>query len=82
MQRYGMTIPFDGVPLHAQRDWIVEWLRDPQKWLPGTRMPNFFFYYDEGEQKYVELMPNGELKAGLSNDVPDLKFVVGWNFKI
>jgi probable F420-dependent oxidoreductase len=24
MQRHGMTIPFDGVPLHAQRDWIVE----------------------------------------------------------
>ena len=21
---YGMTIPFDGVPLHAQRDWIIE----------------------------------------------------------
>ena len=24
MQRFGMTIPFDGVPLHEQRDWIVE----------------------------------------------------------
>jgi probable F420-dependent oxidoreductase len=24
MQRYGMTIPFDGVPLHAQEDWIKE----------------------------------------------------------
>jgi probable F420-dependent oxidoreductase len=24
MQRYGMTIPFDGVSLHAQRDWIAE----------------------------------------------------------
>lgn len=24
MQRYGMTIPFDNVPLHAQRDWIEE----------------------------------------------------------
>ena len=24
MQRYGMTIPFDGVPLGEQRDWIVE----------------------------------------------------------
>jgi probable F420-dependent oxidoreductase len=24
MQRYGMTIPFDGVPLHEQRGWIVE----------------------------------------------------------
>jgi probable F420-dependent oxidoreductase len=23
-QCYGMTIPFDGVPLHDQRDWIVE----------------------------------------------------------
>ncbi len=22
--RWGMTIPFDGVPLHEQRDWIVE----------------------------------------------------------
>ena len=21
---YGMTIPFDGVPLHEQREWIVE----------------------------------------------------------
>jgi probable F420-dependent oxidoreductase len=24
MQRYGMSIPFPGVPLHAQRDWVVE----------------------------------------------------------
>jgi len=24
VQRYGMTIPFDNVPLHEQRDWIVE----------------------------------------------------------
>ena len=23
-QRYGMTVPFDRVPLHEQRDWIVE----------------------------------------------------------
>jgi probable F420-dependent oxidoreductase len=24
VQRYGMTIPFDNVPLHAQREWIEE----------------------------------------------------------
>jgi probable F420-dependent oxidoreductase len=24
MRRYGMTIPFDNVPLHDQRDWVVE----------------------------------------------------------
>jgi probable F420-dependent oxidoreductase len=23
-RRWGMTVPFDGVPLHAQRDWLVE----------------------------------------------------------
>lgn len=23
-RRWGMTIPFDGIPLHEQRDWIVE----------------------------------------------------------
>jgi len=51
-----------------QHDWIVEWLKDPQKWLPGTRMPNFFFYYDDTEQKYVELMPDGEHKSQLIRD--------------
>ena len=24
MQRYGMTVPFGGIPLHAQREWIEE----------------------------------------------------------
>lgn len=24
MQRFGMTVPFDGTPLHAQRDWFRE----------------------------------------------------------
>jgi probable F420-dependent oxidoreductase len=24
VQRYGMTIPFDGAPLHAQREWVAE----------------------------------------------------------
>ena len=51
-----------------QADWIAEWLRDPQQWLPGTRMPNFFFYYDEGEKKHVELMPDAEQKMHLVRD--------------
>jgi len=31
-------------------------------------MPNFFFYYDDTEQKYVELMPDGEHKSQLIRD--------------
>jgi len=25
-----------------RRDWIVQWLRDPQKLMPGTKMPTYF----------------------------------------
>jgi hypothetical protein len=29
---------------HARLDpeWIVEWIRDPQKLMPGTKMPSFY----------------------------------------
>ncbi len=30
-----------------RRDWILGWLRDPQKLQPGTRMPSFF--YSDGD---------------------------------
>ncbi|HLG20148.1 MAG TPA: c-type cytochrome [Bdellovibrionota bacterium] len=36
-------------------DWIADWLRDPQKLLPGTRMPNFFYY--EGQPMYPDADP-------------------------
>jgi hypothetical protein len=48
-----------------QDEWIVEWLRDPQKWQPGTRMPAFFFTYDEEAKSYLELMPEAERKANM-----------------
>jgi mono/diheme cytochrome c family protein len=51
-----------------QEAWILEWLRDPQKWQPGTRMPNFFFTYDEETKAYIELMPDAERKADLVRD--------------
>ena len=31
-----------------QPDWIVKWLRDPQKLQPGTKMPTF---YDPADPK-------------------------------
>jgi mono/diheme cytochrome c family protein len=30
-----------------RHDWIQKWLRDPQKLLPGTRMPGFFYSDDQ-----------------------------------
>ena len=36
-------------------EWIVQWLKDPQKLQPGTRMPTFFF---EGTA------PDGETLGG------------------
>jgi len=39
-----------------RHDWIVKWLRDPQRLLPGTRMPGFF-YSDE-----TPLYPDADTK--------------------
>lgn len=30
-----------------RREWVIKWLTDPQKQLPGTRMPSFF--YSDGD---------------------------------
>src|SRR5262245_35552106 len=35
-------------------EWILEWLIDPQKLQPGTKMPNFFsFNTDDKEQNIL-----------------------------
>ncbi len=35
-------------------DWIVAWLRDPQKVQPGTQMPSFFLDEDSGPDEILE----------------------------
>jgi len=35
-------------------DWIVTWLRDPQKVQPGTQMPSFFLDEDSGPDEILE----------------------------
>ena len=30
-------------------DWVSDWIQNPQKWVPGTRMPNFFAEVKPGE---------------------------------
>jgi mono/diheme cytochrome c family protein len=30
-------------------DWVPDWIQNPQKWVPGTRMPNFFAEVKPGE---------------------------------
>jgi mono/diheme cytochrome c family protein len=31
----------DGIGSKVNRAWLFEWLKDPKKYFPGTRMPNF-----------------------------------------
>jgi len=51
-------------------DWIVDWLKNPQEVQEGTRMPNFFFDYDEweGEIEIIELLPNPDYKIDALRD--------------
>ncbi len=43
-----------------QPAWIDAWLKDPQEELPGTRMPSFFFDFDEDAGEYTPLYPDSE----------------------
>ncbi len=45
-------------------EWFEDWLRNPQAIQPGTRMPNYFYDYDEfeGEIDITELLPEPEVK--------------------
>ncbi len=46
-----------------RRDWIKDWMRHPQKYLPYTSMPNF---WEEGQSTTVDYLnkdPNEQLEA-------------------
>lgn len=32
-----------------RHDWVPQWIENPQGWVPGTRMPNFFSVSSSGE---------------------------------
>ncbi len=36
-----------------RRDWIVQWLQDPQKLMPGTKMPTYFEGSDSGPDEIL-----------------------------
>ena len=38
----GLAPSFAWTARRLRRDWIIEWLKDPQKLQPGTRMPGFW----------------------------------------
>ncbi|GJM23479.1 MAG: hypothetical protein DHS20C15_33940 [Planctomycetota bacterium] len=46
-------------------DWVHDWLLDPQVITPGTRMPNFFGEFSEGEYdaQYDESWRNGDSQS-------------------
>lgn len=44
--------PFSLTPNRLRYEWVDDWFRDPQKLLPGTRMPNLFYY--EGQPMYPD----------------------------
>jgi hypothetical protein len=50
-------------------EWVEEWLRNPQGFQPGTRMPNFFFYDElEDEEGELVLDKSGEPMLDYTNE--------------
>ncbi|MFQ5693015.1 MAG: c-type cytochrome, partial [Nitrospinota bacterium] len=35
-------------------EWIVRWLKNPQQWMPGTKMPSYFEDADSGPEEILD----------------------------
>jgi mono/diheme cytochrome c family protein len=44
-------------PQRMRMEWFMQWLKDPQTWVPGTKMPNYFYDYDDDEKVFEPLIP-------------------------
>ncbi|HET9228791.1 MAG TPA: c-type cytochrome [Thermoanaerobaculia bacterium] len=42
-----------------RHDWVPSWIKNPQGWIPGTRMPNFFTESSPGSGEF--LSPYGQM---------------------
>jgi cytochrome c2 len=47
--------------------WVNDWMTNPQRLEPGTKMPNFFFDFDE-DGEVIELLPEPQKKLQLLVD--------------
>jgi hypothetical protein len=51
-------------------DWVPSWIQNPQTWVPGTRMPNFFPEVKPGElMSPVPAMLNAPVFAGQKQQI-------------
>ena len=53
------VLELPGASDRLRADWVVDWLTDPQKEMPGTRMPSFF--YSDGEPLMEE--PDAKIRV-------------------
>jgi mono/diheme cytochrome c family protein len=44
--------------------WLVEWVKAPQEYWPGTKMPNFLFSWEEAEAAAAYLLSSSAPYAG------------------
>ena len=52
-----------------RREWIKDYLLDPQKFIPDVRMPNFEFYPDEAELLSNLIMSFNEIPAAVWDQI-------------
>ena len=45
------------VRLKLRREWIPEWLKDPQAFRPGTKMPTFWYLSGKQDEKRGNIVP-------------------------
>lgn len=72
------AVPAPNLALAGNRldpEWIALWLRDPQKIVPGTKMPNFFGTLEEPAPAFPDIL-GGDWQAQI-NAVRDYVWRIG-----
>jgi cytochrome c2 len=58
-------------------EWILEWLIDPQKMQPGTKMPNFFSFNEDDDGNPILSDPDAHTQYKMILSLRDYLMVLG-----
>jgi cytochrome c2 len=58
-------------------EWMLEWLIDPQRLQPGTKMPNFFSFTEDDDGNYVLGDPDAHAQYKMIVALRDYLMILG-----
>ncbi len=58
-------------------EWMLEWMIDPQRLQPGTKMPNFFSFNEDDDYNPIYADPDAHVQYKMILAIRDYLMVLG-----